>query len=70
MLITEAAEKAMDKLMEELKDPESGFFDLDIKDKKCSHPEHDFPTHLHIPQGKGYKHVCPNCKKITIVKNP
>jgi hypothetical protein len=46
-----------------------GFFDLPNK-KMCNHPEHNPPTHLHIPQGKGYKHLCPACKKSTIVIPP
>jgi hypothetical protein len=37
-----------------------GFFDLPPK-KYCNHPEHNPPKHLHIPQGKGYRHVCPRC---------
>lgn len=38
----------------------SGFFDLP-KEKRCTHPEHNPPGHLYIPQGKGYRHVCPAC---------
>lgn len=37
-----------------------GFFDLP-KDKQCKHPEHQPPSHIYIPQGKGYRHVCPAC---------
>ena len=44
----------------------NGFFELE---PICNHPEHDFPTHLYIPPGKGYRHVCPNCGKETIAKN-
>lgn len=43
-----------------------GFFDLP-KVEKCNHPEHEPPRHLHIPQGKGYKHVCPSCGKVSII---
>ena len=39
-----------------------GFFDLDKK-KICNHPEHNPPTHLYIPQGQGYLHICPACQK-------
>ena len=40
-----------------------GFFDLPQK-KTCNHPEHEPPKHLHIPQGKGYRHICPKCGHI------
>lgn len=46
---------------EEASEPKrGGFFDLPEK-KHCSHPEHEPPKHLHIPSGKGYKHICPRC---------
>lgn len=48
---------------------EKGFFDLP-KQTECTHPEHKPPTHLHIPQGKGYTHVCPSCKKSTTIIPP
>lgn len=39
---------------------DNGIFDLPT-DKTCRHPEHNPPTGICIPQGKGYKHVCPGC---------
>ncbi len=39
----------------------SGFFDLN-RIQMCRHPEHNAPTHINIPAGKGYVHVCPACK--------
>lgn len=27
----------------------------------CKHPEHSFPTHLHIPAGMKFVHYCPYC---------
>lgn len=42
----------------------SGFFDLP-KDKTCKNPQHNPPEFIYIPQGKGYRHVCPGCGKIT-----
>lgn len=39
------------------------FFDLP-SDKTCVHPEHEPPTGLYIPPGKGYSHVCPACKTV------
>jgi len=44
----------------------NGFFDLE---PVCNHPEHAIPTHLHIPAGKSYRHVCPGCGKETVAKN-
>lgn len=54
------------KKLGEITKPEKqcGFFDLDIP-IKCTNPSHEPPTHIHIPQGKGYKHVCPSCGKVT-----
>jgi len=43
----------------------SGFYDLPKSEKPCSHPSHNPPSHLFIPPGKGYRHVCPGCGKIT-----
>ncbi|WP_043006107.1 hypothetical protein [Comamonas testosteroni] len=45
------------------------FFDLP-SDKTCIHPEHDPPTGLYIPAGKGYRHVCPACKTVKDVIPP
>ena len=47
-------------------DKQSGFFDLP-EQKKCNDVEHDPPKHLYIPQGQGYRHVCPSCGKETII---
>jgi hypothetical protein len=41
-------------------DKESGFFDLKAE-RHCESPAHNAPKLLHIPQGKGYRHVCPQC---------
>lgn len=40
-----------------------GFYDLE-NEKICRHPDHTPPSHLYIPFGKGYKHVCPSCNKV------
>ena len=43
----------------------SGFEDIDDIDwnryENCNHPSHNPPTHLYIPFGKRYRHVCPAC---------
>lgn len=50
-------------------DTKGGFFDLP-KIKTCRHPEHNPPGYLHIPQGKGYRHVCPACGAEAILIPP
>lgn len=45
----------------------SGFYDLP-KHSQCKHPDHNPPSFIHIPYGKGYKHVCPSCKKVTFIE--
>jgi len=42
-----------------------GFFDLPNTKQKCTHIEHNPPAFIHIPQGKGYRHICPKCGKTT-----
>lgn len=44
----------------------SGFFDLP-KDQTCRHPQHEPPTGLYIPPGKGYRHICPGCGSARVV---
>jgi len=47
-------------------DKKSGMFDLPKMDI-CNDPEHEPPSHICIPQGKGYRHVCPKCGKVAIL---
>lgn len=47
----------------------SGFFEVP-QVSRCTHPEHEFPTMLHIPPGKGYRHICPRCGKATTAVAP
>ncbi len=55
---------------ENIKEPnKSGFFPLP-QDEICNDREHDPPKYLHIPQGQGYKHVCPRCGKTQTVIPP
>lgn len=46
-----------------------GFFDLPKSDV-CKDPEHEPPSHICIPQGKGYRHVCPSCGKVAVLIPP
>lgn len=58
------------------KPQEGGFFPLPKFPEKekdmdtCNDHEHNPPQYLHIPQGQGYKHVCPSCGKVQIVIPP
>ncbi len=46
-----------------------GLFDLP-KSTLCTHPEHKPPMFIHIPFGKGYRHTCPSCGKVTDIVPP
>lgn len=37
--------------------------DIDVNKigKDCIHPGHQPPTHLYIPPGEVFEHVCPAC---------
>jgi hypothetical protein len=50
-------------------DNSEGFYDLEIE-LICNDPNHNIPQFIYIPPGKGYKHKCPRCKKITNVISP
>ena len=41
----------------------SRFIDVD-KIKVCSSPFHNPPAYIVIPDGKIYKHVCPDCGQV------
>ena len=45
---------------------QSGFFDIESF-KICTHPEHNIPSHIFIPQGKGYRHICPSCNTEVVI---
>lgn len=32
-----------------------------ITPDKCTHPEHEPPSHLYVPAGEKYVHKCPAC---------
>lgn len=51
------------------KEEELGFFDLS-KQTTCKHPQHEPPSHLYIPLGKGYRHKCPNCSRVSTLIPP
>lgn len=57
------------EMQEEQKNKKSGFFPL-TKHIQCMDPEHTPPTHICIPPGQGYRHVCPSCGKVTTIIPP
>lgn len=67
---TKRASEEIDKEKVFTNPKKSGFFDLPDHDKKCNHPEHEPPSHICIPTGKGYRHICPSCGKETILIPP
>ena len=48
----------------------SGFFDLENPKIICNDKNHNPPSNLHIPEGKGYRHVCPSCGKTVEIISP
>lgn len=50
---------------------ESGFEDDPTWNPKdmCLDPSHNPPTHISIPFGKQYRHVCPTCGFVAILRN-
>lgn len=49
----------------------SGFIDdVDGLKKSCTDIDHNPPMFIHIPCGKIYRHICPSCKKETLIKRP
>lgn len=51
------------------KEEVSHFEDIE-EPTKCTSTEHNPPTHLHIPNGKRYVHICPSCKTKIILEPP
>ena len=53
------------------KDKESGFEDdpYYVVKEPCRDPSHEPPTHLVIPAGKRYRHVCPSCGRVVYVRS-
>jgi len=55
-----------------LKDPtvkQSGFEPLDgVWEPLCTHHEHNAPTHLVVPPGQQYRHVCPKCGNEQVIR--
>lgn len=52
------------------KDDDSGFHDDPAYHRPCRDPSHNPPTHLFIPQGKIYIHICPSCGHRVVMRTP
>lgn len=50
----------------------SGFFTLEPAEKRkyCLGNNHFPPMNIYIPQGMGYRHVCPDCGEVTEIIPP
>ena len=66
-ILDQIGKKGIDNIFKK----ESGFFDLPASPASlCNSPHHKPPSHLYIPQGKGYRHVCPACNQVTEIIPP
>ena len=54
-----------------MKNEEKSHFEKDVLWKEyCLNPSHNPPTHLYIPSGQKYIHICPGCgRRLTIRGN-
>ena len=48
--------------------PKGGFEPIPGYQRPCCHPEHKPPMHLWIPPGQQYRHVCPACGMVVIIR--
>lgn len=56
--------------MSEPREPKKGGFeDIPIQER-CLNPQHNPPSHLCIPAGKQYRHVCPGCDVEVVMRSP
>jgi len=49
--------------------PKGGFEDIPAQER-CLNREHEPPSHMVIPAGKQYRHVCPGCGKVAVMRAP
>lgn len=48
----------------------NGYFEPIPKIDICRDPEHNPPTHIYIPPDQQYVHICPSCRRQTIMRGP
>ena len=59
--------KLLSKQIKINKELRSGFEDDPIILNACQSFQHRPPSHIHIPLGRRYRHVCPDCGYITYI---
>lgn len=47
---------------------DEGGFKNDEKNLPCCSPYHQPPMNLYIPSGKKYRHICPACGKVNVLR--
>lgn len=58
----------LEKIMEKPK--KQSYFITLPKEDRCTDPSHNPPTHMVIPQGQIYVHVCPSCQRESSIMSP
>ena len=56
------------EIINKINNKRSIFFDM--PETKCLSTSHFPPNNLYIPNGKQYRHVCPQCGNVTIILAP
>lgn len=46
-----------------------GFEPDECYNRPCMDPSHNPPTHLYIPEGQKYTHVCPSCRFTIVLRS-
>lgn len=49
------------RMVEASKRKQGGMEPIPAHQRPCNSPEHSPPTHLCIPEGMQYRHICPAC---------
>lgn len=50
-------------------EPDNEKFTDGYSANRCNSPEHNPPNYLSIPEGYMYRHVCPRCGAVQMIKN-
>lgn len=63
--------KDISELLKDIENGASGIYDdpyLKNMPAPCLDSSHEPPSHICIPVGKVYKHVCPSCKAVNYLR--
>lgn len=55
--------------MKKKNDRKGGFEDIPVQER-CLNPSHQPPSHMVIPAGKQYRHICPGCGFEIVMRPP